>query len=83
MDKGTMYLLAIVELVAMVVVWQLWTSSRPVAAKIVWSVILLVPLFGLAAYGFLAQHPGQNPSRTETGSDRDAFSGGSHGDGGR
>ena len=51
MDKPTLIMGAILELVALVVIVRLWTR-RPLrgVSSVLWSVVLLVPFFGLFLY---------------------------------
>jgi hypothetical protein len=56
--------LEIIGLVMMVRIWQK-RRHKNAAVRLIWSVILLVPLFGILAYVFLNENPDRN-LRTRT-----------------
>lgn len=69
------YLLGLLEVVALFVVLHLWTKRRMrIVPRLFWSIVLLVPALGLLMYGFIQINPDRNPERMETQSDRDSFS---------
>lgn len=83
MDTPTLIVGAILELVALVVIVRLWTR-RPlrIVSSVCWSVVLLVPFFGLVIYFFLREKPeahGESVPESYGGGDGD---GGGHGGGG-
>jgi uncharacterized membrane protein len=81
--------LSLAEVVALVVIVRLWMNRRHnFVPRLLWSVVLLVPLFGLLAYVFLRSepeaHPYNIPDTYQTGSssaDTGGHSGGHSGDG--
>jgi len=74
MDRFAIITLAVLEVIALVVIARLWIRRRhPFVPRILWSVLLLVPLFGLLMYGFLVSDLEKNPDRMESGADSDAF----------
>lgn len=68
------------EVIALVVILRMWMMRRHkrVAVRLLWSIVLLVPIFGLLAYIFLRENPERHPDyMEERGSGDDA--GGGHG----
>jgi hypothetical protein len=59
---------AVCEPIALVVVIRLWIKRphRNIPTRIIWSLILLIPLFGLIAYFFLNENPSTHPYDTDT-----------------
>ena len=79
MDKFAIIVLAILEVVALIVIARLWLQRRHrIIHRILWSLLLLVPLFGLLMYGFLVSDLDKNPDRMDSIADSDAFYGGGH-----
>jgi len=73
MDTFAIIVLSVLELLALVVIVRLWTLRRlHILSRIIWSLILLVPLFGLLMYGFIQSDPEKNPERMESQADSDA-----------
>ena len=74
-------LIGIFEAVALVVIVRLWIRPRHrLAPRILWSIILLVPLFGLLMYGFIVADLEKHPhEKCESQADSDAFYGGGGG----
>ncbi len=72
--------LSVLELVALVVVIRLWSRHKlRLLPRIFWSIVLLVPLFGLLMYGFVLSDLEKNPERMDSRADSDAFyDGGGH-----
>ena len=69
------------EVIALLVVARMWIKRwhRRLIVRIVWSAVLLVPVFGVLAYFFLRENPDSHPEYIEefgpgannyTGSDR-------------
>jgi hypothetical protein len=55
-------LLSSLEIVALIVIVRLWMHRHlGVLPRLLWSVVLLVPLFGLLLYGFLHTDPDAHP----------------------
>jgi uncharacterized membrane protein YoaK (UPF0700 family) len=80
MNRFAIILLAVLEFVALVVIARLWIRRRHrLVPRILWSLLLLVPLFGLLMYGFLVSDLEKNPDRMESQADTDAFYGGGGG----
>ena len=77
MDTFAIIGLAVLELVALIVVARLWICRRHrLIPRILWSLLLLVPLFGVLMYGFLANDGEKNPGQMDSQADSDAFYGG-------
>jgi len=58
MDSKAIILLGLFELIGMVFIVTLWVQRRMgVVGRLFWSVILLVPGFGLLFYGFIRSEP--------------------------
>ena len=61
MDKGQIILIAILEAVGVILIVRLWVRRRmPVLRRIVWSVILLLPLLGPLFFGFTQLNPSEH-----------------------
>ena len=68
MSTPRILLLGVLELIALIAIVRLWRKrrhGRPII-RLVWSVILLVPLFGILAYGFLTVDPDEHPDETDS-----------------
>jgi hypothetical protein len=77
MDTFVIIVLSLLEVVALYTIGRLWLRRRlRIVPRIFWSVVLLVPLFGLLMFVFIVSELDQNPDRMDTGSDSDAFYGG-------
>jgi F0F1-type ATP synthase assembly protein I len=80
-------LLSLSEIVALSIIVRLWVRQRvKFLSRLIWSVVLLVPFFGLMAYLFLHEEPEAHPYRTGDsgwnvggGGDSGGDSGGGHG----
>ncbi|HZF02154.1 MAG TPA: hypothetical protein VE344_09700 [Methylomirabilota bacterium] len=69
--------LGTLEAIALYVIAGLWLRRRTrIIPRIFWSIILLIPLFGLVMFFFIGSDLDKNPDKIETQSDRDAFYGG-------
>jgi hypothetical protein len=69
MDKFAIILFAVLEAIALVVA-RLWLRRRHrIVPRILWSLLLLVPLFGLLIYGFVVIDLDKNPERMEKQAD--------------
>ena len=55
-------LLAVLELIAIMVIVRIWLKRRHklLIVRVVWSLILLVPFFGILIYFFLNENPTEN-----------------------
>lgn len=62
MNSGLAVFLAALEVICLVVVVLLWKNRwhRSRLARVLWSLVLLVPAFGLLAYFFLRQTPDEH-----------------------
>ena len=79
MDIVGIILFLVFEVMALVVIARLWLQQRHrLVSRILWSLFLLMPLFGLLVY-ILSRlsDMDKNPDRMDTQSDSDAFYGGS------
>jgi uncharacterized protein with PQ loop repeat len=80
MDKFTIIAGAVFELVGLIIIVRIWRRRRMrIIPRIFFSIVLLIPFFGLLIYGFLASDLEKNPDRMDTQSDSDAFYGGGGG----
>ena len=59
LDTSAIVALSICELVALIAIVRLWSGKRRMhaVARLLWSVVLLVPFFGLLFYGFTRSDP--------------------------
>ena len=78
MDTFTFIILLVFEIIGVCFSVQLWSKPKPmkIVPRIFWSVVLLVPVFGLLMFIFITNDLDRNPDRKETRSDHDAFLGG-------
>lgn len=81
MDISTFIILFVFEIVGVCVGVHLWFQKRrmKILPRILWSILLLVPFFGLLAFVFLRFDSDKNPDRMESTADIDAFYGGGGG----
>lgn len=81
MDKFTIIVIGVLELVTLIVIVRLWLCRRHrLIPRILWSIVLVVPVLGLLMYAFLASgEPEKNPGRMDSQADTDAFYGGGGG----
>jgi O-antigen/teichoic acid export membrane protein len=81
MNTSAVILIAILEAVALVFIVRLWVRcSHRIVVRIVWSLILLVPLFGLLMFGLVGSEPKKHSlKRFDSSADSDAFYGGDGG----
>jgi energy-coupling factor transporter transmembrane protein EcfT len=83
-NLSTVILLILFEIVALIVIVRLWMRRRmKIIPRVLWSVVLLLPFFGLLVYVFLHEEPQGHPDRVgdsgwNVGSDG-GDSGGGHG----
>ena len=56
------------EVIALIVIARLWLKRRHknLFLRLVWSIVLLVPLLGLLAYVFFTENPDEHPYDTDT-----------------
>jgi hypothetical protein len=75
MNTFAIILLGLLEMIAWVVIVRLWLRRRHrILPRILWSVVLLVPLFGLVFYGFIASDLEKHSlGRFNSQTDSDAF----------
>jgi hypothetical protein len=71
-------LLAISVWISLSLIARLWFihRQRSFMAKLIWSIVLLVPLFGWIAYGAFFAPPSVSSNRAPTEHSRDAMYGG-------
>lgn len=62
MNTGQILFFATFEVVGLIVVFRLWNNRwhRSRLAGVLWSLVLLVPAFGLLAYFFLRDSPDEH-----------------------
>ena len=56
------------EIIALLVIARMWIKRwhRRWIVRLIWSAVLLVPVFGLLAYFFLRESPNEHPYDTDT-----------------
>ena len=81
MNTSHIVLLGILEAAALVFIVRLWIQRRHrIVARIFWSLVLLVPLFGLLMFGLSGSEPRRHSlKRHDSAADSDAFYGGDGG----
>jgi hypothetical protein len=81
MNTYVIILLGVLEVVAVCVSVHLWFQQRRmrIIPRIFWSVVLLVPLFGLLVFVFIRSDLDKNADRMDSQADTDAFYGGGGG----
>ena len=54
---------SVFEIISLIVVIRIWLKRyhKSRAARLFWSIVLLVPIFGLIAYYFLTEAPDRHP----------------------
>jgi hypothetical protein len=59
---------AVFEIIGLLVIARMWMKRwhRRLVVRVIWSVVLLVPAFGLMAYFFLRETPDEHPYDTDT-----------------
>ena len=71
MKPPEIILLALIELLGLFMIARLWLKSKtPLVKRILWSVILLIPLIGPMMYGFVSLDPsahGEDPGDHSSG----------------
>jgi hypothetical protein len=74
MNTFVAIILCLLEVVAVCVCVRLWFQKRRmrIIPRIFWSIVLLIPFFGLLMFVFIASNPDKNPDRQDTQADRDA-----------
>jgi hypothetical protein len=67
-------LLGVYEALALLVIGRLWARRRHkrLLVRVLWSVVLLAPIFGILAYVFLMENPEEHPYYTADHSASDA-----------
>jgi bacteriorhodopsin len=77
MDTLVILVLCALEVIALFTLVRLWLRRRMrMVPRIFWSLLMLVPLFGLVMFIFIQSNLEPNPYKTETQADMDAFDGG-------
>lgn len=76
MNWPAIILVVVLELAALILVVRLWVRRRHrLIPRILWSLFLLIPVFGLLMYGFLVSSGESNPDRIDSQADSDASAG--------
>lgn len=59
LETKAIVILSVCELAAIIAIVRLWSSKRrmPVFTQLLWSVVLLIPFFGLLFYAFTRSDP--------------------------
>jgi hypothetical protein len=60
LDASAIVILSVCELAALIAIVRLWTRKHRmhVVVRLLWSIVLLMPFFGLLFYGFTRSDPG-------------------------
>jgi hypothetical protein len=60
--------LVLSEIIELLVIARIWLKRRHrrLVVRLLWSVVLLVPVFGVVAYFFLREDPKPHPYHTDT-----------------
>ena len=68
MTTSRLICLGVFEIIALLVIARMWMKRwhRRLIVRLVWSVVLLVPVLGLLAYFFLRESPDEHPYDTDT-----------------
>jgi hypothetical protein len=68
MSTAQMIVLAALELIALAVIVRIWVTRRHkyVITRVIWSLVLMVPLLGVLFYFFLREQPDEHPYDTDT-----------------
>jgi hypothetical protein len=82
LNSTQVFLGCLAETVAFLVIWRIWArpGRRSVFARLFWSVVLLIPLFGVVVYFFITGGPEEHPYDTDTmrGGAESHYQGGDH-----
>jgi len=67
MNTLAVVIVSVLEIGALAVIARLWLRPRrmSMAARIFWSILLLLPGFGLMMYGFIQNEPENHPDYIE------------------
>lgn len=83
MTTQQLFVLGVFEIIGLLVILRMWMKRwhRRVVIRLLWSVLLLVPAFGLLMYFVLRENPDEHPYDTDTmrESAESVESGGDHG----
>ena len=65
-------LVGLLEAVALLVIVRLWRTEKRMSwfARLMWTIVLLVPLMGVLLYAFLRNNPDENPDDNVTFSEK-------------
>ena len=67
MNTTVIVVVGVVELITLLLIVRLWRRrSMGLVARLFWSLFLLVPVVGLAMYGFIHADPGTHPIKYQT-----------------
>jgi len=68
MTTQRLIFLGVFEIIGWLVIARMWMKRRHrrSVVRVIWSVVLLVPAFGLLAYFFLRESPDEHPYDTDT-----------------
>jgi hypothetical protein len=67
LSSTQVFLGCLAETIAFFVIWRIWAKPgrRSVFARLFWSIVLLIPLFGVALYFFVTADPEEHPYDTD------------------
>lgn len=78
MDTKLVIVLALFEMAALILVARLWLCRRRmrIVPRVFWSLVLLVPVFGLMLYALIHNDPDAHPEYMEESGSADDVGGG-------
>jgi len=77
MTTQRLIFLGVFEVIGLLIIARMWMKRwhRRLIVRMIWSAVLLVPVFGLLAYFFLRDSPDEHPYDTDTMRDAAEFVG--------
>jgi len=68
MTTQRLIFLGVFEVIGLLIIARMWMKRwhRRLIVRLIWSAVLLVPVFGLLAYFFLRESPDEHPYDTDT-----------------
>jgi len=81
MTTPQLIFIGVFEIIALLVIARMWMKRwhRRLIVRILWSAVLLVPVFGVLVYFFLRENPDSHPEYIEEFGRSARETGGSHG----
>jgi amino acid transporter len=66
-NLGAIVFLVVNYIVVLIAYYFLWRSARPLYARVIWSIVLPIPLVGLIFYGWMSNPPPPLPGHKRQG----------------